>query len=364
MSRLMFWVLTLLALIAGLAVAAILVPWLLFAAPDHSQFDRPRPEPFSIKPQSAEHAQLVSELRAGMANPPATGPALMQIMRRELDARGAAMAIRSTIKPVHAQSAAGLLVEGEWVIPAGADGTRRLLYLHGGGYVMGSALSHRRITDRLAHLAEAAVLAVNYRLMPEHPRLAGIEDAFNAYSWMLQHGPDGESTAQVVVVAGDSAGGNLALATIAHARDAGWRAPDAVVVMAPQTDATYASPSLLSNIDTDVMQGASFGPILRGPKAVQLWVSFVMNRLNPSDPRVSPLLGNLDALPPTLIQVSAAEMFLDDAVRYANKAHSAGSTVVLQTWPDLVHVWHAFDVPEAGEAFAAVGAFLEEHAPR
>ena len=118
-----------------------------------------------------------------MDNPLASGAALIRITRQELDERGVGMAIASTILPVSVRS-----VNGEWVIPPGADGTRRLLYLHGGGYVMGSALSHRRITDRLAYLAKAAVLAVNCRLMPEHARLAGIEDAFRTYSWMQQHG--------------------------------------------------------------------------------------------------------------------------------------------------------------------------------
>ena len=123
----------------------------------------------------------------------------------------------------------------------------------------GSPKSHRPITSRLSEIFGSAVLCVDYRLMPEHSRMAGIEDCRMAYSWIFDHGPEGAAPAESVVVAGDSSGGNLALSTIAWARDSGLRAADAVVVLSPQTDFTLASPSLKRNIDTDVTQGKSFG---------------------------------------------------------------------------------------------------------
>ena len=100
---------------------------------------------------------------------------------------------------------------------------------------------------------------------------------------------------------------------------------------------------------------------MRAPKVLSLWITFLIHRINPSRPLVSPLLGDLSNLPPTLLQVSEAEMFLDDAVRYANKAKAHGSQVVLQTWPHVMHVWHAFEVPEADEAFVEVERFLAIH---
>jgi acetyl esterase/lipase len=107
------------------------------------------------------------------------------------------------------------------------------------------------------------------------------------------------------------------------------------------------------------MQGSTLGPVARAPRPVALWMAFLMNRMNPRDAAVSPLFGELSGLPPTLIQVSASEMFLDDAVRYARKARATGSHVDLQVWPHTLHVWHAFAVPEADEAFAGIAAFVE-----
>ena len=176
-------------------------------------------------------------------------------------------------------------------------------------------------------------MAINYRLMPENSRLAGIEDCRSAYRWLLSNGPDGLSDAETLIVAGDSSGGNLALSTIAWVRDQGLRAADAVIVFSPQTDATLASPSLKKNIHSDIMQGESFGPIVEAPRVFSLWLTFLMHRIRPNDPIVSPLLGNLANLPPTLIQVSQVEMFFDDAVRDANKSNAQGSQAILQAWP-------------------------------
>ena len=227
--------------------------------------------------------------------------------------------------------------------------------------MIGSPKSHRLITSRLSEISNAAVLAIDYRLMPENSRMAGIEDCQTTYNWILENGPDGLSKADNLIVAGDSSGGNLALATVAWARDFGLRPADAVIALSPQTDLTLASPSLVKNTETDIMQGASFGPIVKAPKVFSLGFSFLMHKVNPSNPIVSPLLGDLSNLPPTLIQVSEAEMFLDDAIRYVNKANAHGSNAILQTWPFVMHVWHAFEIPEANEAFAKIENFLVLH---
>jgi acetyl esterase/lipase len=256
-------------------------------------------------------------------------------------------------------------VRAEWVLAPGSDPARRTLYIHGGAFMMGSPRSHRTLTSQFSRLTGGAVLAIDYRLMPEHPRRAGIEDCRTAYRWMLEHGPGGAALAQVVFVAGDSAGGNLTLSLIAWARDTGLRAPDAAAALSPLTDATLASPSLRANVHSDAMLGPLFGKLARIPRWVMLWMGWLQTRINPCDPVVSPLRGDLSRLPPVLLQASEVEMLFDDSRRYANRARAAGSAVRLQYWNHMVHVWQIFnpELPEAREALAEIGRFLNAAAP-
>jgi monoterpene epsilon-lactone hydrolase len=257
-------------------------------------------------------------------------------------------------------------VPGEWVLAPGADPARRTLYIHGGAFMMGSPRSHRTLTSQFSSLSGGAVLAIDYRLMPEHRRRAGIEDCRTAYRWMLEHGPTGAGPAQVVFVAGDSAGGNLTLSLIQWVRDQRLRAPDAAVALSPLTDATLASPSLRAHIGTDPMLGPLFGPMARIPSMLLLWIGWMQTRINPSDPMISPLRGDLARLPPVLLQASETEMLFGDSQRYANRAQAAGSPVRLQRWTHMVHVWQIFnpELPEAREALAEIGKFLDAAAPR
>ncbi|MEM6773269.1 MAG: alpha/beta hydrolase [Pseudomonadota bacterium] len=252
-------------------------------------------------------------------------------------------------------------IRGEWVLAPGHSNSRRLLYIHGGAFFSGSPRSHRRITDRLARLTGCAVFAVDYRLMPENPRIAGIEDCREAYRWMLDNGPDGPEPASYVLVAGDSAGGNLCLSLLAWVRDMGLRQADAGIALSPATDGALDAPSLRENVATDAMLGPAFGTLARMPKILLLWYTLITTRMRPADPRISPLRGSLAGLPPILIQASDSEMLLDDARRYAAKAQAAESPVVLQTWPDMIHVWQMFttELPEAEEAYAKIGQFLD-----
>lgn len=255
-------------------------------------------------------------------------------------------------------------VVGEWVLAPGADALRRTLYLHGGAYAVGSPRSHRPLTVALSRLTGGAVLALDYRLLPEHRRRDGIEDCRDAWRWLLDHGPQGSAGAVRLFLAGDSAGGNLALSLAAWIRDAGLRAPDAVAVLSPQTDCTMASPSLRANLSTDPVLGPSFRPLLRLPRSLLLWLLWLQYRINPRDPAVSPVFGELSGLPPTLLQVSASEMLVDDARRYAARAQAAGSPVTLQIWVHRVHVWQLFqaELPEARRALQEVARFFEESA--
>jgi len=252
-------------------------------------------------------------------------------------------------------------VPAEWVLAPGIDGSRRVLYIHGGAFIAGSPNSHRTVSSRFSEVANAAVLAIDYRLMPENQRREGIADCKTAYRWMLENGPGGAVAASAVFMGGDSAGGNLSLMMASWIRDKKLRAPDAVVALSPLADSTYSGPSIRNNLLTDIMLGPLFGVLTRIPNAILGWLFVFENRIKPSNPVVSPVLGELSGLPPILVQVSEAEMLLDDARRYVNKARAAGSPVRLQSWPGLLHVWQIFypEVPEAQDAMNRIGEFIE-----
>jgi epsilon-lactone hydrolase len=182
---------------------------------------------------------------------------------------------------------------------------------------------------------------------------------------MLEHGPNGREAARSLFVAGESAGGNFVLSLIAWLRDQRIRSPDAAVALCPLTDSTLASPSLRANVRSDAMLGPLFGPLTRVPQWVLLWLGWIRNRINPRDPLISPVYGDLSNLPPLLVQASEAEMLLDDSRRYVNRAHAAGSPVRLQTWSHVVHAWHIFnpELSEARDALEEIGSFLAAASP-
>ena len=283
------------------------------------------------------------------------------VLRRYMDEMFAGRRLDAHFVPVDAGG-----VPAEWVLAPGADPTRRTLYIHGGAFMLGSPKSHRTLTSRFSALSGGAVLAIDYRLMPEHPRGAGIDDCRSAYRWLLEHGPGGAAPAQAVFVAGDSAGGNLTLSLIQWVRDEGLRAPDAAVALSPLTDATLASPSLRAHVRSDPMLGPLFGPMARLPQWLLLWFGWWQARIRPCDPRVSPLRGDLSRLPPVLLQASEVEMLFDDSRRYVNRARAAGSPARLQSWNHMVHVWQIFnpELPQAEQALAEIGRFLDAAAPR
>lgn len=252
-------------------------------------------------------------------------------------------------------------VPGEWVLAPDSDPDRRLLYLHGGSFISGCPSGHRVITTQLARVSGASVLALDYRLMPEHSRRDVITDSQTGYRWLLDNGPAGWTPVQELWVAGDSAGGTLALMLIAWARDTGLRPAKGAIAISPGTDMTFSSPTLKSNLKTDLMLGSSLKWFLRAPSSIRLLLVGMVNRMVPPNPLISPVFGDLSGLPPVLIQASTAEMLLGDARRYVNKARAAGSSAELETWPDMLHVWHLFEpiLPEAQEAFERIGQFVE-----
>lgn len=257
-------------------------------------------------------------------------------------------------------------VPAEWVLAPEADPNRRLLYLHGGSFISGCPAGHRVVTTKLAQITGASVLALDYRLSPEHSRRELITDCQTGYRWVLDHGPEGSAPVRELFVAGDSAGGNLTLMLIAWARDEGLRAANGAIALSPGVDMTLSSPTVKSNVKTDLMLGPSLGGFAKIPHSLRLLILLIMNRMTPLNPLVSPIFGDLSGLPPILIQASEAEMLLGDALRYVNKARAAGTHVELETWPEMLHIWHMFEpiLPEAQEAFERVGQFVERCAGR
>jgi len=307
---------------------------------------------------SSEHRQAEDEIRVlGSQARGMSRKQMLQFSREFMEQVPVNRTFHCEFRPVDVEG-----VPGEWVLAPGADPSRRVLYLHGGAFIAGSPNSHRSITSRYSEEIGAAVLAVDYRLMPEHRRQAGIDDCRRAYRWILENGPDGQSAPRHLYVSGDSAGGNLSLSLSNWIRAQGLRAPDAVIALSPLTDANLASPSLRTNVKTDTMLGPLFGGLLKVPRPLLSWLYVLENRMQPVNPAVSPVRADLSGLSPTLIQASEAEMLFDDARRYVNKARAAGSPAFLQTWPGLVHVWQIFnpEVPEAMEAFGKIREFIAD----
>lgn len=341
------------------AVAVWAIAAFYLRGEDLGAYDQPQGQSFSTgAAPSSEHKVVANLLQEGMGSlQHGSLKSRLLVMREYIDNLFEGREFVSTFSAVNIDGLAA-----EWVVAPGADSARRVLYIHGGAFTMGSPGSHRVITSKFSQIANAAVLAIDYRLMPEHRRMDGIEDCRQAYRWVLDHGPDGRQPVSKLFVAGDSAGGNLTLSLIAWVRDQGFRAPDAVVALSPVTDGTLSGPSLKTNVASDVMLGPQFGALNKIPKTLLLWASWIGVRINPRDPVISPVFGDLSNLPPVLVHASEAEMLVDDCRRYTNKAAAAGSPVQLQTWAHVVHVWHLFepDLTEAREAFEEIRKFIAE----
>jgi monoterpene epsilon-lactone hydrolase len=233
----------------------------------------------------------------------------------------------------------------------GTQPERQILFLHGGAYVTGSPTLYRHILWRFAVAAEAQVAAIDYRLAPEHPFPAALEDAVAAWHGLLDESADPSRS----VVLGDSAGGGLALALLLRLRDIGSPLPAAAVALSPWTDLAMTGNSLQQNGAADPMENPDDIPYLAA--------CYLGDSGDPRNPYASPLYGDPTGLPPTLIQVGGDEILLDDSVRMAEGMRAAGCEVELEVWPRMPHVWHAFApvMPEARQAIARVGAFVRQH---
>jgi epsilon-lactone hydrolase len=239
-------------------------------------------------------------------------------------------------------------VPGEWSSVAGSDASRVLMFFHGGGYCSGSIRSHRRLVTEAGRSAGIRTLAVGYRLAPEHPFPAAMDDALTAWHFLRQQG----IAARHIAIGGDSAGGGLAVALNNRLRDADEELPGCVWLVSPWTDLTMSGSTLITKDNVD--------PIIHKGYLGELADAYVPPGMGRKDPRVSPLYAYLKGLPPMLVQVGSAETLLEDATRFAAAAGAADVSVTLEIWPHMIHAWPMWNAAlEPGRsALAHAGAFM------
>ncbi len=242
-------------------------------------------------------------------------------------------------------------VSAEWVRAEGIEVERSILYLHGGGYVIGSPATHRGLAERLSRAASARVLVIDYRLAPEHPFPAAVEDATAAYRWLSTSG----DTTGKLAIAGDSAGGGLTVATLVALRDAGDPLPAAGICLSPWVD--------MEGIGESMSARAGLDPMVQKEGLLNM-AAMYLNAANPRTPLAAPLYADLQGLPPLLIQVGTSETLFDDATRLAERAKAAGVDVTLEPWGEMIHVWQLFAsmLPEGQQSIDRMGEFLRKHA--
>jgi acetyl esterase/lipase len=238
-------------------------------------------------------------------------------------------------------------VPSEWLIPDGALADRAILYIHGGAWMMGSGNTHRSMVSRIAYASGIRALLINYRLAPEYPFPAGLEDCIAAYDWLRQSGFATDHT----IIAGDSAGGNLALALLVSLRDAGKPLPGGAVTLSPATDLGFTGESMRTRLHKD--------PLFSGGGPTTVVQDYIASH-DLHEPLISPLYADLHGLPPMLIHVGDDEILLDDAVRFGDKARAAGVDVTTVVWPEMFHVFQicAPILPEANRAIQQIGVFI------
>ena len=242
-------------------------------------------------------------------------------------------------------------IAGEWSTAPGSERSSVLLYFHGGGYCSGSLRSHRRLVSEAGRAAGMRTLAVEYRLAPEHPFPAALDDALTAWRFLRAQG----IAAAHVAVGGDSAGGGLTVALINRLRAAGEEQPACAWLISPWTDLTMSGASLASKDAVD--------PLIHKDYLEQLAHAYLPEGFDRRDPRVSPLYAGLRGFPPALVQVGSDETLMDDSVRFVGAAGAADVAVTLEIWPHMIHAWPMWNAHlEAGRlALASAGAFMRRH---
>lgn len=243
-------------------------------------------------------------------------------------------------------------IPAEWIIPDGA-GDRTLLYLHGGGYLLGSIKTHRVLAALLAAASGARALIIDYRLAPEHPFPAAVEDTVATYRWLLAQGISSDR----IVIGGDSAGGGLAIAAMVSLRDEGQPLPATAVCLSPWTDLEITGDAL--NVEDNQEIAVQREALLAMAKTY-------LGGADPRHPLASPIHAALQGLPPLYIQAGGAETLLDDATRLARNAQDAGVDVEIEIWDDMFHVWQAYApiLPEGRQAIDKIGGYIKKRLPQ
>jgi monoterpene epsilon-lactone hydrolase len=236
----------------------------------------------------------------------------------------------------------------EWIIPKNVNNKGVVLYFHGGAYVSGSIDTHRGLVARIAKASKTACLSVDYRLAPEHPFPAGLEDAITIYNWLILQGYNHKK----IIIAGDSAGGGLAIAALLKLRDDNALMPLAAVCMSPWLDLECTGDSGWKLVKKDPMLKVEFGKV---------YANYYAPDQDLKHPYISPYYANLQGLPSIYIQVSDSELILDDSTRFAEKAKAVGVDVSIEIWKQMVHVWQVFSpiLPEATKAIQKIGNYIE-----
>ncbi len=302
---------------------------------------------------STETQAVCDHLRAIMSRAGGDGDPIGNL-RRSFDnyakVNDDTMVVSGQVEPVVADG-----VPCAWHSHPDSDEDRRLMYLHGGGYAGGGLYSHGALASRLSLATGCAVLMVDYRLTPEHPFPAPVEDATAAFRWMLHNGPAGPSPARRTFISGDSAGGGLTLATMMALRDAGEAQPDAAIPISAWTDLAQTGESMRTRAEVDPIGGGSgMGGLVR---------LYLQDRKPADEPLASPFYGDFAGLAPMLFHVGDAETLLDDSRRCHEKARAAGVDAEIEVWDDMPHVWHLFApyLPQATEAIERIGAYVRAH---
>jgi epsilon-lactone hydrolase len=293
--------------------------------------------------------QALADLRAMLAQrPPTAGTFADRRARWEEVYTGWCPALPGTI----AESVEIPGLRAEWVaMPDTPDDDAVVLYIHGGGFTAGTVVAYRGLASRYSNAAHARVLSFDYRLAPEEPFPAALEDCVRAYLWLtLEHG----TPSHRIGLVGDSAGGNLVIATLLQLRDIGEPLPAAAVCVSPVFDLAMTGESVTARASRDPM-------IL--PSSLKACSAAYLGDADPKTPLASPLYADLHGLPPLLIEMGSEEMLRDDSVRLAAKAKAAGVDVTLEEWAEMIHVWHLFSdrLEDGRKAIAGVGEFLRQH---
>jgi len=237
-----------------------------------------------------------------------------------------------------------------WINTPESVKDRVVLYLHGGGYVIGSINTHKGLGYRISRASKSRILLIDYRLAPEHPYPAALEDSVAAYKWLIdEEGIDPQN----IVISGDSAGGGLTAATLLKLRDTGVALPAGGVLLSPWTDLDLTGDSIKTKRRLDPIVDAS---------GLHFMANLYIGDEEPNNPYISPIYADLKDLPPILVQVGSAEVLLDDSTRFAEKAKSVGVDVTIEVWDNMTHVFQflALWAPEGEQAIEKIGEFIQK----